>query len=86
MKIIRYEDLEKAIEIVLKLGVGVGVDDGINFREAAKKEAEYVSSKIPIFSTNKELKCIVCQHFQSRANYCKLYNKEVGLFESCVEE
>ena len=84
MKIIRYEDLEKAIEIVLQLNGDV--DDGINFRETAKKEAEYVSSKIPVFSTNKELKCIVCQHFQSRANYCKLYNKEVGLFESCVEE
>lgn len=82
-KIIRYEDFKKAIEIMLRFE---NEDENEDFRDAANLWAEKLILEIPAFKTTKELKCWVCDKFKSGGNYCKLYNKDVGLFDSCEEE
>lgn len=82
-KIIRYEDFKKAIEIMLRFE---NEDEDKDFRSAANLWAEKLILEIPAFTTSKDLKCIVCDKFKSGGNYCKLYNKDVGLFDSCEEE
>lgn len=85
-KIIRYEDFKKAIEIMLTESATYKNSNDTDVRAAADLWAKNLITKIPAFTTTKELKCMVCDKFKSGGNYCKLYNKDVGLFDSCGEE
>lgn len=84
-KVIRYEDFVKAIATMLRIQNGYDNKDEA-FLDVARAGAERLSLEIPVFTTTKSFKCMVCDKFKSGGNYCKLYNKDVGLFDSCGEE
>ena len=88
-KIVLYEDVEKLILMLCQEMAGAESEDSYDedkLRDAARSWMEKLEDKVPMFEYSKKVKCMVCDKFQSKVNYCKLYEKEVGLFDSCKED